>query len=153
MQCIPTDSPVATISEDRLNLFSSCLHSNVVVEEGYKSPHFICSGGDTSPVATSLWGGQNGHVAFPSGVAQIQRSQISELQWRRAVETTDSGNYTCYAENSVGVSSILLVLQVRRKSPSSPPSRPLQIYNLSISGGSQCFSEANGNVAQLYSEY
>ena len=100
-----TDSPVATMQGEQLNgvIVFKRETLKVVAKEGDSGPIFTCSGGDDPPMPTALWGGQNGGVAFPSGVAQIQRTRIhiSALVWRRVIRLTDSGNYILAIQQTV----------------------------------------------------
>ena len=102
---------MATITGEQVSV-SGIL--KVVAEEGDPGPAFTCSG-DGFPVPGSIWGGQNGGVTFPSGVSRVEEMQNSVLLWARALQYTDSGNYTCNAANSAGTSSATLELLVRRE--------------------------------------
>ena len=111
MACYNAGLPVAIITYEGATQ-SHVLH--VVAEEGDSAPTFTCSV-DGSHVRDLSWGGMNRGTALPSEVSLVPRRQNLALTWHRALEYTDSGNYTCNATSDAGASSVRLELLVRRK--------------------------------------
>ena len=106
-----SDPPVAIIVREGTAQTSVNQVLQVVAGELDYVPTFTCSA-DGWPTPILSWGRGE---ALPNGVSLIPSGRNLTLAWHRALEYTDSGNYTCNATNSVGISSVRLELLVRRE--------------------------------------
>lgn len=111
------DHPTATITYQELTVTSSTPHQ-LNFTDGDEGPTFVCkASGYSSPTLT--WQKNYGSSLLPnqvnSTVVNGSLQLIRELHWPRSLRHSDSGSYSCTAQNNNGTDTATLNLLVRRE--------------------------------------
>ena len=109
------DRPTTTVTYQQLSVTSSTPY-RLNLTHGDEGPTFACMSSGYFP-PTLTWQKDNGGSPLPNQVNSVIDSSdvqpIHELRWSRSLRYTDSGTYSCTAENDNGTDTATLDLLVQ----------------------------------------
>ena len=111
----PPDRPTTTIIYQQLSVTSSTPY-RLNLTHGDEGLTFVCTSSGYFP-PTLTWQKDNGGSPLPDHINPVVDSSgvqpIHELRWSRSLRHTDSGTYSCTAENDNGTDTATLDLLVQ----------------------------------------